>query len=64
MSNPYCQNDRLLNGLRALISEAEYSASSGVPFNAHGQEWTQLKLCKELVKEIELEQLESFSRKQ
>lgn len=36
----------LAEALHGLISEAEYSASSGLPFNALGGTWTQLAKAK------------------
>ena len=37
------------DGRRGNIQECEYSASSGLPFNAMGQEWTQLRKAKALM---------------
>lgn len=41
--------ERLTCALSGLIQECEYSASSGLPFNALGSEWTQLAKAKALV---------------
>lgn len=41
--------ERLTCALSGLIQECEYSASSGLPFNALGGEWTQLAKSKAIL---------------
>lgn len=43
---------RLVEALEGLIQECEYSASSGLPFNALGSTWTQLAKAKAVLAEM------------